>query len=71
MTHGQAVIRAERLTTFEVSPDGSRFCLHVADAGGAPHGLSLPAGRLIPLIMTLPEVASRALKAKLADTRSG
>jgi hypothetical protein len=67
MTDTQDVIRAERLTTFEVSPDGSRFCLHVADAGGAPHGLSLPAECLIPLIMTLPEVATRALKAKFSD----
>ena len=67
MTDAQEIIRAERLTTFEVSPDGSRFCLHVADAGGTTHGLSLPAECLVSLIMTLPEVASRALKAKFSD----
>src|SRR5262245_47456907 len=33
MADEQEIIRAERLTTFEVSPDGSRFCLHVADEG--------------------------------------
>jgi len=67
MENEQEVIRAERLTTFEISADGSRFCMHVADAGGSPHGLSLPAECLLTLIMTLPEIASRALKAKFSD----
>jgi len=64
---GHEVIQGERLTTFEISPDGSRFCMHVADAGGSPHSLSLPAECLLPLIMTLPEIATRALKAKFSD----
>jgi hypothetical protein len=67
MDDGHEVIHAEKLTTFEISSDGSRFCMHVADEGGSPRGLSLPAECLIPLIMTLPEIASRALKAKFSD----
>jgi hypothetical protein len=67
MANGQGVIRAERLTTFEVAPDGSRFCMHVADSLGSAHGLSVPAECLLTLIMTLPEIASRALKAKFSD----
>src|SRR5262245_4880975 len=67
MSDGTGVVRAERLTTFEIAPDGSRFCMHVADAAGSPHGLSLPAECLLTLIMTLPEIAARALKAKFSD----
>src|SRR5262245_18978601 len=67
MADGQDVIRGERLTTFEIAPDGSRFCMHVADEAGSPRGLSLPAECLLPLIMTLPEIASRALNAKFSD----
>jgi hypothetical protein len=53
------VIRGERLTTFDIEPDGSRFCMNVADTSGSPRGLSLPAECLTQLIMTLPEMAAR------------
>jgi hypothetical protein len=61
------VIRGERLTTFDISPDGSRFCMNVADETGCQRGLSLPAECLVQLIMTLPEMASKALRTRYRD----
>jgi hypothetical protein len=61
------VICGERLTTFDISPDGSRICMNVADVAGSPRGLSLPTECLTQLIMTLPEMASRALKIRYRD----
>ena len=61
------IIRGERLTNFEISPDGSRFCMNVADSSGHPLGLSLPAECLISLVMTLPKIASQALKLRFND----
>ncbi len=61
------IIRGERLTNFEISLDGSRFCMNVADASGCAGGISLPAECLIPLVMTLPEIASQALKRRFND----
>jgi hypothetical protein len=61
------VIRGERLTTFDIEPDGSRFCMNVADTSGSPRGLSLPAECLTQLIMTLPEMATRLLKVCYRD----
>jgi hypothetical protein len=60
-------IFANRLTTFEITPDGSRFCMNVADETGQARGLSLPAECLVQLIMTLPEMASKALKMRYRD----
>ncbi len=61
------VIRGKRLTTFDISPDGSRFCMNVADETGCHRGLSLPAECLVQLIMTLPEMASKALRTRYRD----
>jgi hypothetical protein len=55
------------LTTFEIEPDGSRFCMNVADETGHQRGLSLPTDCLTQLIMTLPEMAAKALKMRYRD----
>jgi hypothetical protein len=55
------------LTTFEIEPDGSRFCMNVADEKGRERGLSLPSDCLTQLIMTLPEMASKALRMRYRD----
>ncbi len=60
-------ILGDRLTTFEIAPDGSRFCMNVADESGHSLGLSLPAECLVQLIMTLPQMASQALKMRYRD----
>ena len=60
-------ILGNRLTTFEIAPDGSRFCMNVADESGQTRGLSLPAECLVQLIMTLPQMASQALKIRYRD----
>lgn len=61
------VILGERLTTFGISPDGDRFCLNFTDQSGSSAGLSLPCECLVQLIMTLPEMASKALKVRYRD----
>jgi hypothetical protein len=61
------VIHGEKLTTFDIEPDGSRFCVRVADRTGFSRGLSLPAECLTQLIMTLPEMASRLLQIRYRD----
>jgi hypothetical protein len=61
------VIRGERLTTFDIEPDGSRFCVNVADKSGTARGLSLPAECLTQLIMSLPAMAARLLKVRYRD----
>lgn len=58
------VILGERLTTFDISPDDDRFCLNFTDQSGSAAGLSLPSECLIQLIMTLPEMALKALKVR-------
>ena len=60
-------IVGDKLTTFEIAPDGSRFCMNVADELGQSRGLSLPAECLVQLIMTLPQMASQALKMRYRD----
>jgi hypothetical protein len=55
------------LTTFDIEPDGSRFCMNVADESGQQRGLSLPTECLTQLIMTLPEMASKALRLRYRD----
>ena len=55
------------LTTFDIEPDGSRFCMNVADETGHQRGLSLPTDCLTQLIMTLPEMAAKALKMRYRD----
>lgn len=61
------VILGERLTTFDISPGGDRFCLNFTDQTGSSAGLSLPCECLIQLIMTLPEMAAKTLKARYRD----
>lgn len=61
------VILGERLTTFDISPDGNRFCLNFTGPSGSIAGVSLPCECLIQLIMTLPEMASKALKMRHRD----
>jgi hypothetical protein len=60
-------IFGDKLTTFELAPDGSRFCMNVADESGQSRGLSLPSECLVQLIMTLPEMASQALRMRYRD----
>ena len=55
------------LTTFDIEADGSRFCMNVADESGKQRGLSLPTECLTQLIMTLPEMASKALRMRYHD----
>jgi hypothetical protein len=61
------VILGERLTTFDISPDGDRFCLNFTNQSGSIAGLSLPSECLIQLMMTLPEMASKALNVRYRD----
>jgi hypothetical protein len=60
-------IFGDRLTTFELAPDGSQFCMNVADETGQSRGLSLPSECLVQWIMTLPEMASQALRMRYHD----
>ena len=60
-------IEAAELTTFEIEPDGSRCRMHVLDTGGRPGTLSLPSECLTKLIMTLPRMATQALRARHRD----
>jgi hypothetical protein len=60
-------IFGDKLTTFELAPDGSRFCMSVADETGQSRGLGLPSECLVQLIMTLPEMASQALRMRYRD----
>ncbi len=48
------VIRGRQLTTFDVSPDGESFAIHVTDEQARPASLVLPAECLNALMMTLP-----------------
>jgi len=61
------VIEAEALTTFEVTADGSRLCLHVEEAGGTAGTLSVPVETLTQLMMTLPRMAQQALRRRYCD----
>ncbi|HVA12028.1 MAG TPA: hypothetical protein VNF99_02145 [Stellaceae bacterium] len=60
-------IRASKLTTFSVAPDGASISLGVADDRGAASDLVLPTSCLQALVMTLPEMAQQALRRKYAD----
>lgn len=60
-------IRANKLTTFAVAPDGATVSIGVADERGAKSALILPTSCLQALVMTLPEMAQQALKRKYGD----
>lgn len=62
-----AEIEAAELSTFEIAPDGSRCKLHVVDTCGRPASLDLPSNCLTKLIMTLPRMATAALRARHRD----
>src|SRR5215510_16030976 len=61
------VIRGQRLTTFDVTPDGESFSLNVTDDQGRPATLVLPSDCLHALMMTLPEMVRRSLQARFRD----
>jgi hypothetical protein len=60
-------IEAETLTTFELAPDGSRVRLNGAAADGRPVSLSIPSECLNQLAMTLPRMASEAIRRQYND----
>ena len=55
-------IEADRLTTFEVAPDGSRVRIRATDAAGGAASISLPAECLSQMMMTLPRIALEAVR---------
>lgn len=55
------------LAKVEVAADGASFDLHITDAAGRPAKLTLPTECLGELLMTLPRVVARALRAKHGD----
>jgi len=61
------VIRGRQLTTFDVSPDGESFAIHVTDEEARPATLVLPAECLNALMMTLPEMVRRSLHRRFRD----
>jgi hypothetical protein len=56
------------LTTCQVVPDGQYVRLHFEDAFGCPRTLRLTSSCVQQLVMTLPQLLSRALQAQHADT---
>lgn len=62
-----AEIEGRHLTTFDVTPDGRRFRINFTDAEGRPSAITLPTDCLNELLMTLPRIASRALRARYKD----
>ena len=55
------------LTTCQVDPTGSSFRLGLEDIDGQPASVVLPVDCLRSLLMTLPSVIERALKARYRD----
>jgi hypothetical protein len=62
-------LRASKLTTFSVAPDGATVSIGVADDLGEPAALVLPSSCLQALVMTVPEMASQALQRKSGDPK--
>ena len=60
-------IQASGLTTFEVAPDGEDIALNVVEADGTAASLRMPFACLIQLLMTLPDIQTRALRARHQD----
>lgn len=63
-----AEIEGRRLTTFDVTPDGTRFRLNFTDSRGQPSAVTLPTECLNELLMTLPRIVSQALQARYNDS---
>jgi hypothetical protein len=57
-------LRASKLTTFSVAADGATVSIGVADDRGEPAALVLPSSCLQAMAMSLPEMASQALRLK-------
>jgi hypothetical protein len=57
-------IDVRSLTTHQVAPDGSDICLNIENAGGRPIALRLTSACVQQLVITLPHLLSRALKAQ-------
>ena len=61
------VIRGRQLNTFDVSPDGESFALHVTDEQARPGTLVLPADCLNEIMMTLPEMVKLSLSRRFRE----
>jgi hypothetical protein len=57
----------QSLTTCEVAAGGRRIRINFKDMDGRPASLTVPTDCVHQLIMTLPPLLSRALKAELSD----
>jgi hypothetical protein len=60
-------IPGDRLTTYDVGPDGAHIRLNFEDALDGPHMLSLTIELLSGLLMTIPRILQRALQARYQD----
>jgi len=60
-------IHANKLTTFSVAADGGSVSIGVADERGENSALVLPTACLQALVMTLPEMACKALQRQYCD----
>jgi hypothetical protein len=55
-------IRAEALTSFDVSPDGNTVRFNMRNQHGAPSSVELPAACVSQLLLTLPRVIQQSLR---------
>ncbi len=62
------VIHANALTTFAISPDGSRVRFNVRDQNGEVSALDLPSSCINQLLMTLPRIVQEALRQSRGDS---
>ena len=62
-----AELEGRRLTTFTVATDGRSFRLNFTEASGQASAVTLPTECLNQLLMTLPRLASQALRARYRD----
>jgi hypothetical protein len=60
-------LAVQSLTTCEVAADGRRVRLHFIDTRARNGSLTLPTHAVHQLIMTLPQLLSKALKAEASD----
>ena len=60
-------LRVQSLTTAEIALDGQHIRLNVIDTRARPASLTLPTQCVHQLIMTLPQLLSKALKAETSD----
>ena len=60
-------LSVQSLTTCAVAVDGHCICINFNDAHGHPASLVLPTDCAQQLIMTLPQLLSKALKAESSD----